>query len=273
MPITPIPVRGVAPVIGLGVTLQLQSTFIGPLPSDTFWRVAVTDTGDPEGNNPFIAMRFAGSSNPQQVIFNPGPGDIQVNGIPSHADGDQVLVIPTLEDSAGNALDSGSFELPWTTTRGLGQQNLLQLSSGGGGLTSQQAQQLQESHESTFPSISLDALTLINLTPGGPTGDFVGAQLTAPVFGVIVRIASVPSNLSPQTPDGDYWVPTLAVVRIFRGSDLWQRVPIHTSSHIVGILNPFVVAGLTAVTGSLWLLNLSLQVTFLPGVTGTVELM
>jgi len=79
--------------------------------------------------------------------------------------------------------------------------------------------------------------------------------------------------LSPITPDGDYWVKTLAVVRIFRGSDLWMRVPIHTSDKIVPLTGEGFAAAVVEVLTNLWLLNMSVQVSFLEGVLGEVFLM
>ena len=104
-------------------------------------------------------------------------------------------------------------------------------------------------------------------------GGFVNAQLPNPCWGVIVRLAEVPEELQPQTPDGDYWVKTLAVIRIFRGADMWQRIPIHTSSKLYSLLDASIVAGITGVTATQWFLDLSVQVSFLPGVTGKVFLM
>jgi hypothetical protein len=133
--------------------------------------------------------------------------------------------------------------------------------------------QLQQTQQATWPQHVVDNL----LTPflGSGSADLpINANLTTPVFGVIVRLTSIPPELEAQTPDGDYWVKTLAVVRIFRGSDLWLRVPIHTSSKLINLWIEGLSLGLAdAVLQAGWLLDLTLQTTFLPGVTGDVFLM
>lgn len=142
----------------------------------------------------------------------------------------------------------------------------------GQGLTALQAQQLAETHQSTFPVISVDSLTLQALTQG-PAGGVVAAQLGAWIYGVIVRIATVPPEFNVNTADGDYWVKSLAVVRIYRGSDVWKRVPVHTSSKLISFVEEGIVSAVAAVLPIQWLLQISVQVSFAPGVTGEVFLM
>jgi hypothetical protein len=102
----------------------------------------------------------------------------------------------------------------------------------------------------------------------------VAGNLTTPVFGVIVRLTAIPETLTPQTPDGLYWVKTLASVLIFRGSDIWLRVPIHTPSKLINLWVEGISLGLAdAVLNAGWLLNLTIQVFFLEGVEGEVFLM
>jgi hypothetical protein len=161
--------------------------------------------------------------------------------------------------------------VPWDAKSGL--VNLLQTQpSTGGGLTDAQAQQLQAIDTSTARNQLLDNVTLTEVTTG-PQGGFVGLNLVDTVFGIIVRISTVPGDIQPSTPDGDYWLTDLAVVRIYRGSDLWIRRPIHTSSCIVELANEGVVSAVTAFTAFQWMLNMTLQVHFRVGVTGQVFLM
>jgi hypothetical protein len=188
-------------------------------------------------------------------------------------DGDQMLVQVVLYDSSQNVIDNGQATIPWSTTAGIGRQQFLQPTDTGGGLTPQESQQLQQTHDSTWPQFVVDSLTLAPVT-SGPTGNPVAANLTSPVFGVIVRLANVPADLKAQTPDGDYWIPTLAVVRIYRGSDMWLRIPIHTSSKLINLWVEGLALGLAdAVLNAGWLLNLTLQCWFREGVTGEVFLM
>lgn len=145
-------------------------------------------------------------------------------------------------------------------------------STSGGALTELQAQQLEETHASTFPAISLDALLLQELT-NGPQGGFVGAQLAAWIAGVIVRIAEVPPEFRVNTADGLYWVRSLAVVRIYRGTDLWKRVPVHTESKLIDFQEEGLVSAVTSILPLQWLLQMSVRVHFAEGVTGRVFLM
>ena len=147
-----------------------------------------------------------------------------------------------------------------------------QTATQGGALTPLQSQQLDETHASVFPSISMDALTTIELT-NGPQGDFVAAQLGVWIMGVIVRIAAVPPEYRVNTADGDYWTRSLAVVRIYRGSDLWKRVPVHTSSKLIDFTEEGLVSAVAANLPLQWLLQISVQVSFAPGVLGQVFLM
>jgi hypothetical protein len=184
-----------------------------------------------------------------------------------------MLVQVVLYDSSQNVIDNGQATIPWSTTAGIGRQQFLQPTDTGGGLTPQESQQLQQTHDSTWPQFVVDSLTLAPVT-SGPTGNPVAANLTSPVFGVIVRLANVPADLKAQTPDGDYWIPTLAVVRIYRGSDMWLRIPIHTSSKLINLWVEGLALGLAdAVLNAGWLLNLTLQCWFREGVTGEVFLM
>lgn len=184
---------------------------------------------------------------------------------------DQVNATVALVDPGGITVDSGQLNVTWDPSAGLGWLQT-QVPTKGSGLTQEQADQLQRIDASTALTVAVDQLLLVELT-SGPQGGNVSAFLNRPVFGVIVRISSLPSGLVPQTPDHDYWVPTLATVRIFRGSDIWIRAPVHTSSKIVNFQVEGLASFLAAMFTAEWILDLSLQVDFLAGVTGQVFLM
>ena len=269
MPIVVVPTQP-GNVFTPGGMVSGTTDFIGPLPTDTFWRWTLF-ADDGEVNAVWVARFQTQNHHDFHRLLTPAPGlDTQLTDqVP--AEGTSVRVLAELV-SNGNVIDSGAQVSPWSSTAGLGVQAFVQESTTGGGLTPEQGLLLQETHDATFPSQLIDTLTLLPLT-SGPTGEFVGAQLPNPTFGVIVRIANVPLELVPNTPDGDYWVPSLAVVRIFRGADLWKRVPVHTSSKLVELLDESIVAGITAITATQWLLNMTVQVTFREGVTGEVFLL
>lgn len=174
-----------------------------------------------------------------------------------------------LRDSTG-VVDSGTVQVTIDNTSG--QAALLPfVQAEGQALTSLQAEQLEETHASTFPAISLDSLTTTELTRGPEAGP-VSANLSAWIYGVIVRIATVPPEYHVNTADGDYWTRSLAVVRIYRGADLWKRVPVHTSSKLIDFQEEGLVSAVTAILPLQWLLQISVQVTFAAGVTGQVYL-
>jgi hypothetical protein len=186
---------------------------------------------------------------------------------------DQVETNVSIQDSTGTTTDTGQMTIPWDAESGLG--TLITFRSGTGsstGLTPEQSLQLSQTWDSTFPSVLLDALLLEPLA-ATPNGGPQNSNLASWIWGVIVRIADVPTDLIPATPDGDYWFESLAVVRIFRGADLWKRVPIHTSSKMVSLADDNVSAAIAAIPAGQWLAQMSVQVTFRPGVTGLAYLM
>jgi hypothetical protein len=262
-------------VVGPGLVVQWSSDFIGPLPSGTILLTQISD--DPEFLNVDRSTRLVVNSPQGAVELLTAPTGINATGgIRSWDEGRQVHVQMQLFDPAHpqTPIDSGTLTTTWSSTVSL--QTLIQREAGnqgGGGLTDQQAQQLAETHLATVPALNIDALTTINLTPGGPSAGPINSALPDTTFGFIVRIANVPIDLLPQTPDGDYWYPTVAVARLFRGSDLYHRWPIHTSSKMVSFYDESPVIALATSIGAEWALQLSLQVDFLDGVTGSVLLL
>lgn len=252
--------------------VSFSSDFIGPLPSGTTWYGQLYATPEPTFGS--VAYDFRLPASQKTGGFTIGiPAAGEGFGIFTNAllkEGTDAHLTMELQQPTNVVIDSGTVTAIWQPTTQI--LNQPRTTTGGGGLTAEQALQLSETHASTFPSVSVDSLLLTELT-SGPGGGFVGAQLPTWVFGVIVRIAEVPLDLVPNTPDGDYWLPSLAVVRIYRGSDLWQRVPIHTSSKMIPLIGEGVTAAVAEVLTGLWLLNMSIQVTFRAGVTGQVFLM
>lgn len=141
-----------------------------------------------------------------------------------------------------------------------------------GALTEEQSLQLSETHASTFPAIGVASLILQELT-SGPAGGVVSQNLLFWIYGVLVRIATVPPEFRVNTADNDYWVKSLAVIRIYRGADVWKRVPVHTSSKMVNFVEEGIVSAVAAILPIQWLVGLSVQVSFAEGVTGQVFLM
>lgn len=259
------------PMWGPGIPLALHAGVPFPMPSTAEWNVIV---GEGDTNTSKWTFQINSTANPliiqpmvtHEPIHTSQPAPVFPNGQ------DQQIVATLQLEGGGPADATGTLNVTWDTTAGL-PAVIEAKGSGSGGLTEEQSTQIAQTNSATWPQFLVDTLTLNPLT-SGPQGGVVAGNLTSPVFGVIIRIASVPPDWVPQTPDDNYWVPTLAVCRIFRGSDLWLRVPIHTSSKLINLWVEGLSLGLAdAVLNAGWLLNLSIQVFFADGVTGEVFLM
>lgn len=265
----PIVVTSPAPdtAFGWGFQLQVSSDFIGPI-LDPVWRFILRDTPTEReffrlvSNTQGPGWAFAGP------LKNQTTAPVPVNLPP---EGANVNLEVQLGSGVSGTVESSivNLKMDWQT----GQiQGLSSVIGSNGALTEEQSLQLSETHASTFPAISLDALTLSELT-NGPQGGFVAADLALWIFGVIIRISSVPPEYRVDTADGLYWVRSLAVVRIYRGSDLWKRVPVHTESKLISFVEEGLVVAVASITSLQWLAQISVQVNFAEGVLGQVFLM
>jgi len=271
MPITittPVPPGAISP----GMSFHWKSDFIGPTPGDLGLRVSIT--ADPDGTQVMMGT-FKGS------LGDLREGDLEIVGRTEQwssgefaaGPGATVHVILSLESQSLGQVDTGNVGMVWQPSSGQAIVTQEHVGTSGSGLTPLQSQQLQQAQQATWPQHLVDQLTLQALGTGS-SGSPVAGNLTTPVFGVIVRLTSIPAELQPQTPDGIYWVKTLASVLIFRGSDIWLRVPIHTPSKLINLWVEGIALGLAdAVLAAGWLLNLTIQVFFLEGVEGEVFLM
>lgn len=270
MPITitlPTPGALVAPYGGF----QAQSDFIGPLPTGTVWRFLVSPDPEPAHFTSTLEMQLLATASSIGTTFQPLGTDSRNTWRSQEivADGTTMHVTAQLVQPGEVVIDSGATTGPWQSTAAF---QLAPTTTVTGGFTETDREVVNLTAQGTVPNQLLDALTLVELT-SGPSAGPVSSALPSFAFGVIIRLATVPESIHPQTPDGDYWVPTLAVMRLFRGSDLWMRVPVHTSSKIIPFFGDVFLVAVTALTPTQWLLDMSVQVTFLPGVTGEVFLM
>lgn len=252
---------------GPGFQFTVSTTTIGPF-QDPSWRVEWTPDDGFDGEILHWTYAAGDPHTSFSAIFQQlGQIPLQTTHAKQGTTGHLKIAL------FSGAIESETTSIPVTAEWQIG--NLFQLGQKvgqSGALTPVQADQLQQTHESVFPAISMDSLTLQELT-SGPQGGFVAAQLAVWIMGVIVRIATVPEDYRVNTADGDYWVRSLAVVRIYRGSDLWKRVPVHTSSKLIDFTEEGLVSAVAANLPLQWLLQISVQVTFAPGVTGQVFLM
>lgn len=250
--------------------MNWRSDFVGPLPSGTVINLQLFT--DSEHNN-FIQSYIKPTTITSGLLQLNDPSNTLNSGTSQFAvnEGGTVHMLMTLTEPGNVVIDSNQDD---TATWSLAQlATTVQEHAGtGGGLTDEQSLQLSQTNAATFPSQLVDNLTL-QTVPLGPDGNVTGHALTAWVFAVIVRITGLSDAFTPLEPDEDYFVPTLATVRITRGNDLWQRTPIHTTTKIVRLDGEGIIAAVSATTGALWLLAMTLDVKFRPGVTGTVHLM
>jgi hypothetical protein len=259
-------------IIGPGFGIEVQ--FTGPVVSGDQWSFEVDGTQETSG---LVVSRVAQLTGTTQQLRVLDPADSQwlgfglgtvLSSMPDEREA--VNVIAKHTDSTGLTKEFLEVPASWTTTRGIGLLIHAQGRAPTSSLTPQQDQALQEVHQSTFVDHVLDTLTLDPMSPpGGGAGPFNRTLLT-PTAGILVRMTGIAEGLLPNTPDGDYWLTSLAVIRLFRGADLWKRIPVHTSSKLYYWLDENVVVGATQAVFSGWLLNMSVQVTIREGCTAEV---
>lgn len=265
MPITIIdPGNG---VVWPGVQINAFTDIVGPLPVTDEWWISVTD---PVTEAVQLQQRFPtfGQKNLAEVLFLVGTEMIQSNS-PTLTNGANARLLVELRHQDLTVVESASVAVKWDAAVSIPLQLQALPQATGGGLTSEQAEQLANVDLSSSLAALTDALLLTELTTG-PTGDPLVVPLVNAIFGVIVRLSTIPEGLVPQTPDQQYWTKTLAVVRVFRGNDLWIRAPIHTPTKIVAFEREGLTIWVPNLTLTTWLLNMRLLVDWLPGVTGRV---
>lgn len=272
MPIT-VTVPGPQGLIGPGIRVDARTDFIGPIPAGSRW-IFTLRPGPPNASEFPLGEEFFPSQLPSitNYFWTQSTNKVKHSDQQAVTDGTPVKLDVQLLDPNQVPIDTaGQVVGPFSSTGGeLWKPQYFP--QPGQGLTPVEAQQLQDLHDAQVPTVNLDALLLPEITTG-PQGGFVNFPLPDPVFGIIIQIANVPPELVADTPDGDYWFPSLAVCRVFRGDVLWMRIPVHTSSKMVTFLDQNLTLGVSALTLSLWSLKLTVQVSFREGVTGQVFLM
>lgn len=253
-------------VLTPGAQITGATDLIGPIPVDWEWAFTLEDATTEEPQVQQTISTF-GLRNFAFKWLDPSQGIIQANS-PRYMDGGNARLLVELRDAAHLVKESASVAVKYDTTTGIPE--LLQLQAlKPVPIAAPVPAQVEATFEANALSTLTDALLLTELTSGPGSGPFV-FPLPTVTFGVIVRLTTIPAALVPQTPDGQYWVKTLAVVRVFRGNDLWIRAPIHTPTKIVAFEKEGMTVWVANVTLSTWLLNIRVLVDFLPGVLGQV---
>lgn len=259
MPITVTPIQP-GNLVGPGLQVGWSSDFIGPLPTGT--TITLDLTTDSEGATSIGGVTIPTNLNHGTwlVFETPRPSANEEFGSLAYPDNQPIFVQASLA-APGDLIDTGTQSATWTTSAGLAEQlRLIRLNQGvGAGLTTTQSTQLSQiatrtqnvlgdtaptitdtagAHTTTLAEIfsgkTLDTLTLDEVT-SGPQSTPAAATVVGWYFGVIVRITSLPPNAVPLTPDEDWYPQCLAVLRVFRGTDLETRIGLHNTS----LFHPF----------------------------------
>lgn len=251
------PINAVLPSNGTGLSwgpgLRFSGTtdIIGPIQIDSQWVIKVGLNVEATG----LCFQFTKRTNGEKsFLIEPWVTDTPIvlpNFTPTA--GQTVHIVTELQSPTGAVLESDAQTAIWDTTVGLPTVIGDQVQ---GGFTATDRTQLQETHTATqllgnpadlvvdtpsglktftlaelFSRTTLDKLTLQEVT-SGPTCEPVRASFSFFYYGVIVRVTTIDENLTPKTPDEQWYFPDLAVLRIFRGADLQYRRGIHTPTFL-----------------------------------------
>jgi hypothetical protein len=269
VPITIVPPNNqVSMPIGPGSVLVANTNFIGPLPDGTHWNIQLTS--DSEGAHILAFSSFFSTAHqvfPQIGVNSPG-WSWSWPGLAGIGEGGTAFVQAELQEPNGTVIDSGTAQFPWS----IGAAGQAGLPAATGGFTDEDRATLQLTNAWAALDTFITSLILEDLGTAPPGGQ-LAAQLPEWRYGIIVRLLQIPADLIPTGPDQDYWVKTLASVRIFRGTDILHRIPIHRSSQIIPFEGNGMILQFPAVSLDLWAPGLTVEVDFLPGVAGQAFLM
>lgn len=213
MPITISP-QNPAGLFGPGITVNLQSDFIGPLPSTNLWHVTATTT---PGEIRFLDTSRVSNLNPIQLtVFNDPQWNFATRNNDVEQEGATISINVTIQPSGGGpAADSGQQTSTWTNTAGL--TNIIQSSAGsGGGLNSEEHGWLDAVHQFIQNTAAFGGRLGLQTLAGGilehpdvglmhecdsPFDLVSGVDLTRPAtgigvnaFGLVLRVAAAPAG-------------------------------------------------------------------------------
>lgn len=234
--------------------INLRSDLIGPISPTWTWRLRVVRPTDEQ--NIVVLESPVWSVDDHQVHFVVEGDPLNLGQTTGYAQqvsantNDNVNLTVQLVDDLDAVHDSGALgTYRWDTSTSSSRRLA---SSSGGGLTPEQAAQLDAIDGRTqligepgdlvvqgpsgpapstlaaiFSRSTLDRLTLFEVT-AGETCEPVRANYASWFSSVIVRVTTIDPTLTPKTPDNEWYFPDLAVLRVFRGGDLYFRRGIHT---------------------------------------------
>lgn len=240
--------------IGPGVGINLRSDLVGPISPTWTWRLRVVRPTDEQNIVVLESPVWSVDDHQVHLVVEGDPLNLgQTTGYAQQVSAntnDNVNLTVQLVDELDAVHDSGALgTYRWDTSTSSSRRLA---SSAGGGLTPEQAAQLDAIDGRTqligepgdlvvegasgpapstlaaiFSRSTLDRLTLFEVT-AGETCEPVRANYAAWFSSVIVRVTTIDPTLTPKTPDHEWYFPDLAVLRVFRGGDLYFRRGIHT---------------------------------------------
>jgi hypothetical protein len=251
--------------------LELQSTLIGPIPTNSHFQVTIGT--DPEGANPIIRQLIPTTTHDAATIIGRRQEVADEATQTVAQPGATVHVIAELLDGSQVVQDSGAQQVTWDPTTMLWQHANDNVVSGTGSFTAQDRATLEETNQLSLaiqaatqvvltvngqpltttigqmltPSL-LDALTTSNLS-GGVTCDPVRYNASGNSFyGVQLLVRSFPPEWRFGTPDHGWGFHDLAVLTFVRGGVTMERVGIHTVDTTIypvpGTLVPWLLGGI-----------------------------
>jgi hypothetical protein len=242
--------------LGVGLPLSWNSD-VGDTPDGAIWRVIIFGEGG-------SAQTWLEAQRPRQGLqtgdtwfpFIPGTTWNVTEQVNFPVTGGQAVHATVSLIEAGVVTMENTLSGTWDATSGLPMQIEQTRTSGSGGFTAADRTDLQAIEVRSqvlgqpedlilqtasgpiqttigqlFSRQLVDTLTLQEVT-SGPTSDPVRASFGLFYYGVIVRVTTIAEDLVGKTPDGQWYFPDLAVLRIIRGADLESRHGIHTPTAI-----------------------------------------
>lgn len=288
--------------VGPGLPVTVTSDFSGTLDPTTNWSVFFYSDSDRTKQ----MGKYTTFSDTLAITFTPFPieGADHENDFNWLADGATVYWDARL-DVEGTTVDESNGSEVWTNTVGLYMllQDLRTVSSSGGLTTTDRTNISTAASQSTaaatdaadilgkvstvvttaagtivtgigniFTPVGMDALTLHEIT-SGETCDPVFASDLQFFFGIVVQCTTVPGSYGVGGLDGRHFDPQLALLNVFRGTEMVARHPIHVQDFMLTPVPGMASSDAAQIIYYAISPNLSLEVWWGPGVCGRVYLL
>lgn len=201
MPIT-FPITPTDAWVGPGFEVQVVTDFIGPIEFDSHWLLELNPVGI-EGQPIYIGRQDGVGSHEGFVIMGTTNGQANIgNNIRTNVhEGQAMTLTAELVDPRGVTIDSGSVQVRLDATTALPQWMGRLPGQTGGGLTAEQALQLEQTHEATIRTMGV-APSQIDIP--------IDSLVVHPPFGLLrIQPLSIPvsgdGSLPPPNGDSSRW--------------------------------------------------------------------